>query len=312
MQNVSNCEGMNSFSCFELKLALVGCWKVFGYVLKLGRDAAGKLGTSAVQNITSTIWIRYDSWPVVEKLFVRPLICSADLIKKDYPSYNKETRSASYCDFSPVTFLAVINQEYLSKKRWVMLFEGNLVYPVGMTFFKQVRAITTHHQLRVPEASVSFERALLPRESRKHILLVLWWINVCHELSITYCRKLLVLHRACCVVEALTLWNIYFWFMGLLCSGGNPLAELLSCHWRADGFHASELCYSFTHHSCPLSEVILRWQNFQFDKLGSQSCSSASLGLLEECEFVLEDVAREQCRKKQHLSLCIFSNLQNK
>lgn len=116
MQNVSNCEGMNNFSCFEVKLALVGYWKVFGYELKLGWDAAGELGTSTVQNMTSVIRIRYDFWPVWEKLFVKPLICSADLMKKDYPSYNKETHSTSYYDFNPVTFLIIINQEYQSRK----------------------------------------------------------------------------------------------------------------------------------------------------------------------------------------------------
>lgn len=134
---------------------------------------------------------------------------------------------------------------------------------------------------------VSFERTLFPRESRKHILLVLWWINVCHELSITYCPKLLFLYRVCCVVEALTLWNSYFWFMGLLCSGGNPLAELLSCHWRTDSFHASQLCYSFTHHSCPLSEAIRSWQNFQFHKWGSQELLFGILGVSERVSFCL-------------------------
>lgn len=118
----------------------------------------------------------------------------------------------------------------------------------------------------------------------------------------------------CCVVEALTLWNNYFWFMGLLCSGGNPLAELLSCHWRTDSFHASQLCYSFTHHSCPLSEAILSWQNFQFHKWGSQELLFVILGVPErEWVSVLEDdVAKEQCWKKQHLLLCIFSDLQSK
>lgn len=47
---------------------------------------------------------------------MKPLICSADLIKKDYPSYNKETHSTSYFDFKPVTFLIISNQEYQSKK----------------------------------------------------------------------------------------------------------------------------------------------------------------------------------------------------
>lgn len=42
------------------------------------------------------------------------------------------------------------------------------------------------------------ERTLFPRESRKRILLVLRWINVCHELSITYCFKLLVLCSVLC------------------------------------------------------------------------------------------------------------------
>lgn len=39
--------------------------------------------------------------------------------------------------------------------------------------------------------TVSFERTLFPRESRKHILLVLGWINVCHELGLPCCHKLL-------------------------------------------------------------------------------------------------------------------------
>lgn len=58
MQNLSNCEGMNNFSCFELKLALMGYWKVFGYELKLGWEVAGDLGTGTVQNITSALRIR--------------------------------------------------------------------------------------------------------------------------------------------------------------------------------------------------------------------------------------------------------------
>lgn len=32
--------------------------------------------------------------------------------------------------------------------------------------------------------------------------------------------------------------------------------------------------------------MILSWQNFQFDKLGSQSCCLASLGFLKESEFL--------------------------
>lgn len=95
--------------------------------------------------------------------------------------------------------------------------------------------------------------------------------------------------------------------MGLQCWGGNPGAEFFSVTVECT-FSASELGCSFPPHSCPLSEVILSWHNFQFDKFGSQSCCLASLGFLKAS--VLEGVvAKEQCRKEL---LYIFSNLQSK
>lgn len=56
-----------------------------------------------------------------------------------------------------------------------MLFEGNLVWSVGTNEFKQVRANTTGQTISSVflKRGVSFERTLFPRESRKHILLVL-------------------------------------------------------------------------------------------------------------------------------------------
>lgn len=47
---------------------------------------------------------------------MKPLICSADLIKKDYSSHSKETHSTSYYDFNPVTSLTIFNQECQSKR----------------------------------------------------------------------------------------------------------------------------------------------------------------------------------------------------
>lgn len=52
----------------------------------------------------------------VKLVMGKTLICSANLIKKDDPSYNKETHSTSYYDFIAVTFLLLLIKNLSQKK----------------------------------------------------------------------------------------------------------------------------------------------------------------------------------------------------
>lgn len=76
------------------------------------------------KNTAAVTRIRRDFWAVWANLFVKPLSRSSDVIKKDYPSYNKETQSSSYYDFNPVTCLITFNHKYQSEKdEWCSLKE---------------------------------------------------------------------------------------------------------------------------------------------------------------------------------------------
>lgn len=126
---------VEKFSFSVLMPVLVGCWKVFGYEFKLGQVVAGEVGISSVQTMTSSAWIGENFW-LWENIFVESLICSADLLKKDFLGCVKETCSTSYCDFAwwldLLFFIKNINEK--KRKRRVVLLEGSTVWSAEMTF----------------------------------------------------------------------------------------------------------------------------------------------------------------------------------